>query len=98
MRKILVTTREGGLFTSEEQLRERMAVLYNSVTSYEGRPTDTQLARAELLKGQLAEGQMRFERLLAENLARLNGQLERRGIEPIKGQSREEWEAARDGS
>jgi len=97
LRATLVTTKDGGLFTSEEQLREKMAALYSSVTFFEGRPTDTQLKRAELFKNQLTAAQERFGTLTGDRLARLNQQLERKNLEPVRVQTRQEWEAAEQG-
>jgi hypothetical protein len=49
----LTTTREGGWLSGEEQLRERLAMLYGAVNSFDGRPTETQLAEIEVLAKEL---------------------------------------------
>ena len=43
LRKKIVATKEGGMITGEERLREFLAELYGSVVGYEGRPTDSQV-------------------------------------------------------
>ena len=37
MRKKIVATKEGGMITGEERLRENLADLYGNVVGYEGR-------------------------------------------------------------
>jgi len=53
MHKTLVATSEGGWLSGEEQLRERLGMLYGSVNAYDGRPTDSQLAEMENLSKEL---------------------------------------------
>src|ERR1035438_1945307 len=43
IRSKIVATKEGGMVTGEERLREFLAELYGDLTSYEGRPTDSQV-------------------------------------------------------
>ena len=51
--KSLTSTREGGWLTGEEQLRERMAMLYGAINGYDGRPTESQLAEIDLIAEEL---------------------------------------------
>jgi hypothetical protein len=46
IRTNIVATKEGGMITGEERLREYLGGLYGDVTQYDGRPTDSQIARA----------------------------------------------------
>ena len=46
MRRKIVATKEGGMITGEERLRENLSDLYGNVVGYEGRPTQTQIDRA----------------------------------------------------
>ena len=50
----LVVADEGGWISGKEQLRERLGNLYGAVTSYEGRPSASQLQRKEQLQAELA--------------------------------------------
>ena len=55
LRKKIVATKEGGMITGEERLREFLAELYGSVVGYEGRPTDSQVQRGDALGRELAD-------------------------------------------
>ena len=49
LRKKIVATKEGGMITGEERLRENLADLYGNVIFYGGRPTQMQIARTDAL-------------------------------------------------
>src|SRR5262249_24456973 len=51
----IVATKEGGMITGEERLREFLGGLYGDVNGYEGRPTDSQVARAGALERELED-------------------------------------------
>src|SRR5205823_1579460 len=53
IRSKVVATKEGGAITGEERLREYLGGLYGDVSGYEGRPTDSQVARAAALAREL---------------------------------------------
>ncbi len=53
MRKKIVATKEGGMITGEQRLREYVAELYGTVNDYEGRPTQMQADRADSLAREL---------------------------------------------
>jgi len=53
--KSLTSTREGGWLSGEEQLRERLGMLYGAINIYDGRPTESQLAEIEVLAEELAK-------------------------------------------
>ncbi|HYC62044.1 MAG TPA: sialidase [Thermoanaerobaculia bacterium] len=55
IRMRLVATKEGGMITGEERLREHLANLYGEIAGYEGRPTKTQTERADALARELAD-------------------------------------------
>ncbi|HKR66902.1 MAG TPA: sialidase [Thermoanaerobaculia bacterium] len=52
-RQRIVATKEGGMITGEERLREYLSDLYGSVISYDGPPTQTQTDRAAALAREL---------------------------------------------
>ena len=91
-RKTLVATRKGGFLAGEEQIRERVTWLYGSINGYEGRPTGSQIEYLETLTGEVADAEKRFEELLGADLDQLNGQLERKKLDPLARLTREEWE------
>ncbi|HEX8169872.1 MAG TPA: glycosyl hydrolase [Thermoanaerobaculia bacterium] len=84
--KTLVSTREGGWLSGEEQLRERLGSVYGAVNSYDGRPTASQLAETDLLVAELAKKQAWFD-ALAKDVAALK----------LTVLTREEWEKADSG-
>jgi photosystem II stability/assembly factor-like uncharacterized protein len=55
LRSKIVATKEGGAITGEERLREFLAGLYGDVNGYEGRPTDSQVARTDALAHELED-------------------------------------------
>jgi len=89
--KTLVATREGGFLSGEEQLRERLGMLYGAVNSYDGKPTSSQLKRMEILEGQLAAKEKSFEAAV-KDLALLNERLTAKKLAPLALMTREEWE------
>ncbi|MBV9478467.1 MAG: glycosyl hydrolase [Acidobacteria bacterium] len=94
--KTLVATREGGWLSGEEQLRERMGSVYGAVNSFDGRPTDSQLAEADALAAELAKKQSAFD-AAAKDVDAVNKTLAAKKLDPIKVLTREEWEKADSG-
>lgn len=91
-RRELVSTSEAGFLSGEERLREKLVSLYGAVNGYEGRPTDSQRGRMELLEGELVKAEQEFSSLTGGEFKSLNTQLEGRRQEPLKLLSKEEWE------
>jgi hypothetical protein len=91
-RKKIVATKEGGMITGEERLREFLADLYGQILSYEGRPSQTQIERAEALGSELADVVKGFEAWSAKDLAAINASIAEKQLEPVKLLSREEWQ------
>jgi photosystem II stability/assembly factor-like uncharacterized protein len=87
MRKKIVATKEGGMITGEERLRENLAELYGSVVGYEGRPSEMQVERTGSIGRELGDVSKDFERWIQIELPKINRMLEGRGlpkIEPAK--------------
>ncbi|HEX2835586.1 MAG TPA: glycosyl hydrolase [Thermoanaerobaculia bacterium] len=89
--KTLVATREGGWLSGEVQLRERIAMVYGAVNSYDGRPTSSQLIEADLVTEELAKKTAAFENALSE-LAGLNRILAAKKLDPLTPLARDAWE------
>jgi photosystem II stability/assembly factor-like uncharacterized protein len=83
VRKLIVATKEGGAITGEERLREHTDKLYGAILSYEGKPTDYQVASIETLKRELADATKEFEQLIDKELPTLNETLKAKGQQPI---------------
>ena len=85
VRKQIVATTEGGAITGEERLREHTDQLYGAILSYEGRPTDYQIARVASLRRELDDVAKDFQQLLTNELPKINDELKAKGqsvIEP----------------
>src|ERR1051325_7287132 len=91
-RKKIVATKEGGMITGEERLREYLADLYGSVVDYEGRPSKTQVERTDALGRELADVTHEFEGWMTKELADENPKLTGMKLDPITALTREEWE------
>jgi photosystem II stability/assembly factor-like uncharacterized protein len=91
-RKKIVATKEGGMITGEERLREFAAGLYGSLTSYEGRPSETQVQREDALARELADMGKEFSAWAEKNLSSANAMLATRQLRPFLLLAREEWE------
>jgi photosystem II stability/assembly factor-like uncharacterized protein len=89
--KTLVATREGGWLSGEEQLRERLGLIYGAVNSYDGRPTESQLIEADLVTEELAKKNSAFEASL-KDLEATNRTLIAKKLEPLNVLTREEWD------
>ena len=86
------------MLSGDEKLREKLGGLYGKISTYDGRPTDSQLAEGDKLVAELRTVEERFETFLAAELAPVNRILERRGAEPLTRMTREEWDAEEGGS
>jgi hypothetical protein len=97
IRSKIVATKEGGMITGEERLREFLAGssddggLYGDVNSYEGRPTDSQVARADVLGRELEDVIHEFTDLTNRQLPDLNRTLQAKKLAPIAVISEEDW-------
>jgi photosystem II stability/assembly factor-like uncharacterized protein len=94
VRQKIVATKEGGAITGEERLREYLASLYGEMVYYEGRPSQTQVERADALARELADVVREFDAWAAKELAGLNAALAGKQLEPIKLLTRTEWDKA----
>ena len=97
LRKRIVATKEGGMITGEERLREFLTDLYGNVAGYEGRPTQMQADRADAIGRELTDVVKDFDAWSAKNIASINASLKSKKLEPIKVLTREEWEKSAEG-
>ncbi len=98
LRKRIVATKEGGMITGEERLRENLAELYGGVVGYEGRPSATQVARAASIARELADVMAGFDAWSARELGGINAALGARQLQPIAPITRAAWDAAQPGT
>jgi len=93
LRRKIVATKEGGMITGEERLRENLTDLYGNVVFYDGRPSETQAERTEAIARELADVVKDFDAWAAKELDGLNSALARKRLEPIRLLTRQQWEA-----
>jgi photosystem II stability/assembly factor-like uncharacterized protein len=91
-RSSLVAIKEGGMITGEHKLRENLGALYGGVNGYLGRPTQSQVDRAAVLKKQLDDAGAKFQSLSEKNVATANAALTKAKTDPLKILSKEDWE------
>jgi len=94
IRTKLVATKEGGMITGEERLREFLGGLYGDVNGYEGHPTDEQVARAQALSRELDDVVREFNNVTTQQLPALNSQLTAKNLGAIEVISEEAWRKA----
>jgi hypothetical protein len=92
LRRKIVATKEGGMITGEERLRENLADLYGNVSGYEGRPAQTQIERTDAIARELADVVKEFDAWLSKEIPGLNSGLSTKHLQPITPLMRDEWE------
>jgi hypothetical protein len=92
IRSKIVATKEGGMITGEERLREFLTDLYTGVMFYEGRPSATQVQRAESLKRELADVVAELDGWTAKELPGINQALASKNQPKIDLLQRSAWE------
>jgi hypothetical protein len=91
IRSKIVATKEGGMITGEERLREFLGGLYSDVNGYEGRPTDSQAARADVLARELEDVIRELTELANRQLPALNQALASKRLGAIRMMPEAEW-------
>jgi photosystem II stability/assembly factor-like uncharacterized protein len=95
LRGKIVATKEGGMITGEERIRELLGQLYGTVNGYEGRPSEYQAARADSLAHELQDVIDEFQRLTQKELAAANAGLKKKKAEAITVLTEEDWQKKR---
>ena len=98
LRSRIVATKEGGMITGEERIREHMGQLYGDINQYEGRPSDYQVKRADSLGRELDDVIRDFQNLTAKELPTINPQLKKRKLEAIEVPSEADWPKQHEGT
>jgi photosystem II stability/assembly factor-like uncharacterized protein len=83
IRRRIVATKEGGMITGEERLREFLAELYGNVDFYEGRPSAAHIERADSLARELADVVRDFDGWVAKELPAINKELAKKKLDPV---------------
>jgi photosystem II stability/assembly factor-like uncharacterized protein len=92
LRSKVVATKEGGAITGEERIREFLGGVYGAVNGYEGRPTQEQTQRTDVLRRELNDVIADFDKLTSAQLVHLNQELQAKKLQPMKILSETEWQ------
>jgi hypothetical protein len=96
LRSKIVATKEGGMITGEERIREHLGQLYGAIDSYEGRPADYQVARTESLGHELQDVIDDFQKLTQKELPGLNAGLKKKKLDAISVLAEADWQKKRE--
>ena len=91
LRSKIVATKEGGMITGEERIRELLGQLYSAVTTYDGKPTDYQVARTESLGHELEDVVVEFQKLTEKELPGINATLKKK-LDSIRVLAEGDWQ------
>jgi hypothetical protein len=95
LRGKIVATKEGGMITGEERIRELLGQLYGTVNGYEGRPAEYQAARADSLAHELEDVIADFQKLTQKELPGINAGLKKKKAEAISVLTEGDWQKKR---
>jgi hypothetical protein len=95
LRGKIVATKEGGMITGEERIRELLGQLYGAVTGYDGKPTDYQVARTESLGHELQDVIDNFQKQTQNALPGINTRLKKKKLEVITVLAEADWQKKR---
>jgi photosystem II stability/assembly factor-like uncharacterized protein len=96
LRSKIVATKEGGMITGEERIRELLGQLYGTVNEYEGRPADYQAAREDSLAHELDDVIGDLQKVTKKELMAANAGLKKKKAEPITVLTEADWQKKRE--
>jgi photosystem II stability/assembly factor-like uncharacterized protein len=91
LHKELVATNVTSAITGEEKLREKIGDIYSAVNGYQGRPSQNQMDRLEILTKKVDEKKTSLDTILTMDIPNLNNQLAKENIEAFKMTTKEEF-------
>jgi photosystem II stability/assembly factor-like uncharacterized protein len=91
LHKELVATSPNRL-SGEVKLAEKVADIYSGIISYSGKPTDSQMQGLNLFSGVYDTYREQMNKLLGEDLMKINSELKNSNLEEIKVITREEYD------
>jgi photosystem II stability/assembly factor-like uncharacterized protein len=97
LRSKIVATKEGGMITGEERIREHIGQVYGDVNQYEGRPSDAQVKRTDSLSRELEDVIHSFQSMTAKELSTVNLALKKKKLEPINVPQEGDWQKQHEG-
>lgn len=81
---------EEGMYT-EPKLSEKVLDLYSSVSSYGGRPTNSQLLRMSVLEEEVKKAEAKFKEIKEKEISQINSKLATAKLKPIKIMEEDEF-------
>ena len=85
------------IFAGDPKLREKVVDLYGAVSSYGGRPSESQLSRMRFLQSEIRKAESRFKAMVDERLPSLNQKLRKKKLPELRLMSREMFEQKQGG-
>jgi photosystem II stability/assembly factor-like uncharacterized protein len=82
----------GTAITGEEKIREKLSMLYYQVSSFPGRPTDSQLDRKNSLQKNIDDASHQADEMLKIDLPKLNAALVKAKLGELKVVSYDQWD------
>jgi photosystem II stability/assembly factor-like uncharacterized protein len=98
LRSKIVATKEGGMITGEERIREHLGQLYGAITAYDGKPTEYQIARTESLGHELEDVLNDFQKLAKKDLPAINAGLKKKKMDAIVVLAEPDWQKKKEES
>ncbi len=95
-RKNIVSTEGDGYVNEDERLVEQLGDLYRQVSTFPGKPTDSQVNRAALIEKSIDAFQKRIQSVLDTQVKTLNGQLAKLGRSLLSFPAKEEFLSKKD--
>ena len=87
----LVATKAEGMFTQEEQLREKISNIYGGVVNFLGKPTNSQIEALDLYETDMNKYQNTVQDVIENELPAINEMIEKEGKETIIITTREDF-------
>jgi len=87
-----------GYVNEGEAIRERISNLYRQVASYPGRPSNSQIERAQVLENDMNEIKNTFNEMLEGDVSKINKSLSKKELKTIEVDSKEDFLSSKKGS
>lgn len=91
LRESFVATDGDGYIDQDERLREQLADVYRQVSTYPGKPTQSQLRRTETLGIQVSELEAKVDAIEKQTLPAIQSGLAKWGFSPVCWPSKEDF-------
>ena len=90
-RTALVSSKQGEGISGEQKLREELGVLYGNVNGFEGRPTQSQIARMGVLTSDLLAAEKKLDTAAAGEVAAVNKALTAKSLPALTRLEEAAW-------